>query len=63
MVIEGAGQQATVVSTEDLVDRVEELVADGMRLKDAAKQVAAEAGMTKHRDLYQAVLAAREENR
>lgn len=63
VVIEGAGQQATEVSTEDLVDCVEELVADGMRLKDAAKQVAAEAGMTKHRDLYQAVLAAREGNR
>lgn len=63
VVIEGVSSQATEVSVEDLVESVEELVGEGMRLKDAAKQVAAEAGMSKHRDLYQAVLAAREENR
>lgn len=63
VVIEGVSSQATEVAVEDLVGSVEELVGEGMRLKDAAKQVAAEAGMSKHRDLYQAVLAAREENR
>lgn len=63
VVIEGARQEAAEASPEELVARVEELVAGGARLKDAAKKVAAEAGMSKHRDLYQAVLAAREENR
>lgn len=63
VVIEGASETAREVSTEDLVERVEELAAGGMRVKDACKQVAAEAGLSKHRDLYQAVLAAREGNR
>ncbi|ALA67884.1 16S rRNA (cytidine(1402)-2'-O)-methyltransferase [Corynebacterium lactis] len=63
VVIEGAGETMREVSTEDLVERVEELAAAGDRLKDACKKVAAEAGLSKHRDLYQAVLAAREENR
>lgn len=63
VVIEGAGETMREVSTEGLVERVEELAAAGDRLKDACKKVAAEAGLSKHRDLYQAVLAAREENR
>lgn len=63
VVIEGADETMREVSTEGLVERVEELAAAGDRLKDACKKVAAEAGLSKHRDLYQAVLAAREENR
>nr|WP_120492159.1 16S rRNA (cytidine(1402)-2'-O)-methyltransferase [Corynebacterium lactis] len=63
VVIEGVGQEAPAVEIEDLVGRVEERVAAGERLKDACKEVAAAAGLSKHRDLYQAVLAAREENR
>lgn len=42
----------------DLTAEVEELVADGMRLKQAAGQVAAEHGTGK-RELYEAVLASR----
>lgn len=63
VVIEGVDETMREVSTEGLVERVEELAAAGDRLKDACKKVAAEAGLSKHRDLYQAVLAAREENR
>lgn len=43
---------------EDLVEEVEALVADGVRLKDAAGAVAAARGVSK-RDLYESVLAAR----
>lgn len=63
VVIEGVDETMREVSTEGLVERVEELAAAGDRLKDACKKVAAEAGLSKHRDLYQAVLAAREEYR
>lgn len=44
---------------EDLVEEVEALVADGVRLKDAAGVVAAANGVSK-RDLYESVLASRE---
>ncbi|WP_369792953.1 16S rRNA (cytidine(1402)-2'-O)-methyltransferase [Kocuria sp. ZOR0020] len=44
---------------EDLVEEVEALVADGIRLKDAAGAVAAAQGLSK-RELYESVLAARE---
>ena len=58
VVIEGATDVATD-EPEDLVDRVGELVDEGMRLKDACAQVAEESGVSK-RELYQAVLASRE---
>lgn len=58
VVLEGASPQ--VVAPEELVDEVEQLVADGMRLKDACGQVAT-AGASK-RELYDAVLAARGQN-
>ncbi|MBV7295607.1 16S rRNA (cytidine(1402)-2'-O)-methyltransferase [Corynebacterium sp. TAE3-ERU12] len=44
----------------ELVDEVEALVAEGTRLKDACRDIAAAHGSTKHRELYQAVLAARQ---
>ena len=43
---------------EVLVERVGELVDDGARLKDAAGEVATAAGVS-HKQLYDAVLAAR----
>ncbi|WP_420750886.1 16S rRNA (cytidine(1402)-2'-O)-methyltransferase [Rhodococcus sp. O3] len=57
VVLEGASQQ--VADPADLVEEVERLVASGMRLKDACGQ-AATAGVSK-RELYDAVLAARQE--
>lgn len=45
-------------SQEDAVAQVQQLVASGTRLKDAAAEVAAHTGLSS-RDLYQAVLASR----
>ncbi|WP_137723519.1 16S rRNA (cytidine(1402)-2'-O)-methyltransferase [Prescottella subtropica] len=58
VVLEGA--RPVAADPEDLVGEVERLVADGVRLKDACAQVAAEqsAGVSK-RELYETVLAAR----
>ncbi|NIL76897.1 MULTISPECIES: 16S rRNA (cytidine(1402)-2'-O)-methyltransferase [Rhodococcus] len=52
-----AGAQRVVENPEDLIDDVEELVASGMRLKDACAQLAVN-GVGK-RELYEAVLASR----
>ncbi|MDJ0393994.1 16S rRNA (cytidine(1402)-2'-O)-methyltransferase [Rhodococcus sp. G-MC3] len=52
-----AGAVAVALDPEDLVDDVEELVASGMRLKDACAYLAV--GGTSKRELYEAVLAAR----
>ncbi|MEV5651330.1 16S rRNA (cytidine(1402)-2'-O)-methyltransferase [Nocardia sp. NPDC052254] len=57
VVVEGA--QPVSADPADLVTEVEELVADGIRLKDACAQVAARAGAVSRRELYDAVLAAR----
>jgi len=46
------------VSEADAVAQVLALVADGMRLKDAAGEVSAATGLSS-RELYQAALAAR----
>ncbi|MGK2886545.1 MAG: 16S rRNA (cytidine(1402)-2'-O)-methyltransferase [Rhodococcus sp. (in: high G+C Gram-positive bacteria)] len=54
-----AGAQPVASEPEDLVDDVEELVASGMRLKDACAQLAV--GGVSKRELYEAVLAARVE--
>ena len=51
----GVAEEADVAS---LVPVVESLVADGMRLKDACREVAAGRGVS-NRELYEAVLAAR----
>ncbi|WP_062995516.1 16S rRNA (cytidine(1402)-2'-O)-methyltransferase [Nocardia mikamii] len=59
VVVEGA--QPVSADPVDLVDEVEELVADGTRLKDACARVAARAGGVSRRELYDAVLAARAE--
>lgn len=59
VVIEGAEAASATMSMEELVQLVEDQVADGVRLKDACKAVAKSAGMTKHRELYEAVLSAR----
>lgn len=56
VVLEGA--QPVSAEPADLVDRVEDLVAKGMRLKDACAEVAAGTGASR-RELYDAVLAAR----
>lgn len=52
-----AGAVAVPSEPEDLIDEVEELVASGMRLKDACSQLAVD-GVSK-RELYEAVLASR----
>ncbi|AGF71897.1 16S rRNA (cytidine(1402)-2'-O)-methyltransferase [Corynebacterium halotolerans] len=52
------GGSADDVNVASLVPVVEALVADGMRLKDACKQIAAGRGVS-NRELYEAVLAAR----
>lgn len=57
VVIEGA-EPSGEVSLEDAVVEVENLVADGVRLKDAAGQIAAATSLSK-RDVYEAVLSAR----
>jgi 16S rRNA (cytidine1402-2'-O)-methyltransferase len=56
VVVEGAPRRA--VSADDALAQVQALVADGIRLKDAASEVAALTGLSS-RDLYQAALAAR----
>lgn len=54
-----AGAAPVSADPADLVPEVEELVGDGLRLKDACAQVAARAGAVSRRELYDAVLAAR----
>ncbi|MBF6171270.1 16S rRNA (cytidine(1402)-2'-O)-methyltransferase [Nocardia blacklockiae] len=56
VVLEGA--QPVSADPADLVGEVEDLVADGLRLKDACAQVASATGASR-RELYDAVLAAR----
>ncbi|RDI52739.1 16S rRNA (cytidine(1402)-2'-O)-methyltransferase [Nocardia mexicana] len=56
VVLEGA--QPVSADPADLVDEVEALVADGIRLKDACAQVASAVGASR-RELYDAVLVAR----
>ncbi len=56
VVLEGA--QPVSAEPADLVDRVETLVAKGLRLKDACAEVASSTGVSR-RELYDAVLAAR----
>ncbi len=53
-----AGAAPTSQDPDELVPRVEERAADGMRLKDAVAEVAELSGLRKN-DLYNAVLAAR----
>lgn len=60
IVVEGA-EEPEPEDAENLTDAVLALVADGMRMKQAAAQVAEAHGISK-RDLYQATLAAKEEN-
>jgi 16S rRNA (cytidine1402-2'-O)-methyltransferase len=57
LVVAGAEPPAAA-NPADLTDRVEALVAQGTRLKDACQQVAKATGASR-RELYQAVLAAR----
>ncbi|WP_308162860.1 16S rRNA (cytidine(1402)-2'-O)-methyltransferase [Nocardia alni] len=56
VVLEGA--QPVSAEPADLVDRVEDLVTKGLRLKDACAEVASSTGVSR-RELYDAVLAAR----
>lgn len=58
VLVVGPGGQAEATSFEDLVAVVEDKVADGERLKQAAAEVAVAHGMRKN-ELYDAVLAAR----
>lgn len=58
VVLEGA--QPVAAEPADLVERVEVLVAKGLRLKDACAEIAAGTGASR-RELYDAVLAARSE--
>lgn len=60
IVVDGA-EEPEPEDAENLTDAVLALVADGMRMKQAAAQVAEAHGISK-RDLYQATLAAKEEN-
>ncbi|QPK79811.1 16S rRNA (cytidine(1402)-2'-O)-methyltransferase [Corynebacterium lizhenjunii] len=60
VVIEGGAEEAVEVA--DLVARVEHLVAQGLRAKEACKQAAAGTGASV-RELYDAYLAARDEVR
>ena len=60
IVIVLAGAEAEVMSLDAGAARTLELAASGMRLKDAAAEVAAATGLSK-RDLYQAALAQRDE--
>lgn len=61
VVVEGADGSGSGATLEDLVEYVEERVADGERLKDACAAVAEGSPVTK-RELYQAVLDARAES-
>lgn len=56
LVVEGAS--ATGLSLEEALMKVQALVADGVRLKDAAREVSAVADVSS-RELYEAALAAR----
>ncbi|CAN7333499.1 16S rRNA (cytidine(1402)-2'-O)-methyltransferase [Microbacterium sp. LjRoot45] len=58
IVVVVGGATARSVSEEDAVAQVLALVGDGIRLKDAAAEVAGQTGR-RSRDLYQAALAAR----
>lgn len=58
MVLVVAGATAQVVKTEDLVEQVLSLTAEGAGLKDAVAEIASAAGASKG-DLYQLVLEAR----
>lgn len=58
VVIEGTDGKAEVC-VENLVEEAEEKVTEGQRLKDACAEIAKRTGVSK-RDLYEAVLAARE---
>ncbi|GGH37981.1 16S rRNA (cytidine(1402)-2'-O)-methyltransferase [Microbacterium album] len=58
LVIVVAGASRTAVPLADAVARVQQLVASGARLKEAAAEVSARTGHSS-RELYQAVLAAR----
>ncbi|WP_454130357.1 16S rRNA (cytidine(1402)-2'-O)-methyltransferase [Microbacterium aurum] len=58
IVVVVGGAAARAVSAEDAVAQVQRMVGDGIRLKDAAAEVAAATGLSS-RELYQAVLAAR----
>lgn len=58
IVIVAEGAAPVEVSAEDALAQVQTLVAGGIRLKDAAAEVAAATGLSS-RDLYQAALAAR----
>ncbi|MGX1934727.1 16S rRNA (cytidine(1402)-2'-O)-methyltransferase [Microbacterium resistens] len=56
VVVEGAPERS--VSPDDALAQVQDLVAGGVRLKEAAAEVAAQTGLSS-RELYQAALAAR----
>jgi 16S rRNA (cytidine1402-2'-O)-methyltransferase len=56
VVVEGAPHREA--SAEDALAQVQQLVSTGVRLKDAASEVASLTGLSS-RDLYQAALAAR----
>ena len=56
VVVQGATPRAADPAAAS--ERVQELVADGVRLKDACKQVAAETSLPA-RDLYESVLSSR----
>lgn len=58
IVVVVGGAALREVSRDDAVAQVQKLVGDGIRLKDAAAEVAAQTGLSS-RELYQAVLAAR----
>ncbi len=58
IVVVVGGAAAREVSAEDAVAQVQRMVAGGIRLKDAAAEVAAQTGLSS-RDLYQQVLASR----
>lgn len=58
IVVVVGGAALREVSYDDAVTQVQKLVGDGIRLKDAAAEVATQTGLSS-RELYQAVLAAR----
>ncbi len=61
VVIEGSTNDPVQVPIDELVEHVEQRVGAGMKLKDACKEVAAIAGLAKHRQLYDAVISRREQ--
>ena len=56
LVVAGAEAKTETVSLEDAVARTRDLIASGMRVKDAAKQAAEETGIPKNK-LYAAVIS------